>query len=105
MRRMTKRRAIRGKRGQLAELVREAEKGPPIELTRNGHAVAVLVSADDFQRLWNGEQLPEEQAEKKQSFWELYQEFLKKYPIEEYGYDPSDFENLRDPTPGREVDH
>jgi prevent-host-death family protein len=102
---MARRRAIGDDKGALATLVREAEGGTPIELTRNGRPVAVLVSVDEFKRLQNGrtEGVSPEQ-EKKESFWTLYQEFLKKYPIEEYGYDPSDFEGLRDPSPGREVD-
>jgi prevent-host-death family protein len=40
-------------RSHLAAVVGEVEKGSPVELTRRGKAVAVLLSVADYERLSN----------------------------------------------------
>ena len=48
---MEKEYSIAEARNQLSGLVHEAEQGRPVRLTRRGKSVAVLVSADEYERL------------------------------------------------------
>lgn len=43
--------SIADARNSLPSIVREAERGSPVELTRRGKRVAVLLSADEYERL------------------------------------------------------
>jgi prevent-host-death family protein len=75
----------------LARLVHQAEKRSPVVITRRGRPVAVLVSYDEYERLAH-----------RRSFSEALDRYL-----ENRATLPSDldavFENLRDPSPGRDV--
>jgi prevent-host-death family protein len=44
-------RTIREARNSLTTLIRDAEKGNPVRLTRHGKAVAVLMSEQEYRRL------------------------------------------------------
>jgi hypothetical protein len=56
--------------------------------------VAVLLSMRAFRRL----------AARQTSFWEAYQAFRQAYPLDKLDIQPSVFDEVRDLSPGREVD-
>ncbi|MHC4392851.1 MAG: type II toxin-antitoxin system Phd/YefM family antitoxin [Planctomycetota bacterium] len=80
-------------RNRFAELVHEAEAGVPIEVTRRGRPVAVVLSVSDYQRLTG-----------------TSGGFLKALATFRHGVDEGEleglaqtFEGTRDRTSGREV--
>jgi len=88
--------SIADARRNLEELVRKAEEGEEIELTREGEAVAVLIGRREHERV-NGRP--------RKTFAEAYDEFRRKVDLEELDIDPDEvFSDVRDPTPGRDVD-
>ena len=84
--------SISDARTHLPALVREAEAGQQIKLTRRGRPVAVVISLGEFQRLQTG----------KGSFGERYGEFLKTHSPREDGLDRAFIESLRTDETGRE---
>ena len=81
-------------RRSLPSLVREAEDGKSVRLTRRGEPVAVLIGHREFERLSSG----------RRDFVETYEEFLKSYDLLELDIDPDEaFRAVRDKSPGREV--
>jgi prevent-host-death family protein len=91
---MPKRYPIADARRNLAMLVREAEAGVRVELTRRATPVAVLVSVEQWGRLSEG----------RSSFAERYAEFRRRFPRRKGGVGPAFFGKLRDRAPGRKVD-
>jgi prevent-host-death family protein len=78
-------------RARLPGLVRDAEDGTPVEITRWGRPVAVLVSATKYQQMARG----------RPSFGSALDEFLKDLKMTEIGVERGEFEGLRDPGAGR----
>jgi antitoxin Phd len=80
-------------KNRLPTIIHGVEKGPPVELTRRGKPVAVLLSIQEYRRL----------SRKYTGFWNAVSEFRR--GIEDEGIDisDSDFTGLRDQTAGREV--
>lgn len=78
----------------LPSLVHAAENGLAVQITRRGKAVAVLLSMEDYQQL----------TQPKESFSDVVKRFMEQNPdIGELLADsPHPFDNLRDPSPGRE---
>lgn len=92
---MTKRRSIAEARQQLPTLVREAESGWPIELTRRGEPVAVLVGRRQFDRL----------TRESRGFSDAYAAFLRAHDLRGLEIDPDRvFADVRGEAGGREVD-
>lgn len=92
---MTKRWSIAEARSNLPNLVREAESGRPVELTRRGEPVAVLVGRRDYERL----------AASRRSFSAAYAAFTRRVDLKELAIDPDEiFGGPRRGAPGREVD-
>ena len=90
---MVKRYSIAEAEGNLTDLVHEAEQGIKVELTRRGKPVAVLVGAEDFERL----------SKKTPDFWEAYEKFRREHNLEEANIDPDEvWGDVRDPSPGRD---
>ena len=87
---MSKRYSIAEARDNFTSVVHEAETGEPVELTRRGKGVAVLISLDEYRRL----------SGKRRSFWEAYEEFRRKYADSDIDTDDV-FSGVRDPSPGR----
>ncbi len=80
-------------REHLPSIVHDAEAGTPIELTRRGKPVAMLVSIDEFRRL----------SSRREGFWSAYQRWRATVdPADLEGDDP--FADVRDRSPGRDVD-
>lgn len=78
---------------RLPQLVHEAEDGGPVEITRRGRAVAVLLSTEAYTRL----------TERPKSLWLGIRELRATYAAEEPDEDDP-FADVRDPSPGRDVD-
>lgn len=79
-------------RSSLSVLVDQVAAGRPVELTRRGEPVAVLISRGDFDRL-NG---PRER------FSDAYRRYLEHFVLADVGFDPP-FTPARDRNPGRKV--
>ena len=81
-------------RDQLTELVHQAEQGTPVELTRRGKRVAVILSAEAYDRLLS----------QKGDFGKSLAAFRERLEIEGLDIDPDEvFRDVRDRSPGREV--
>ena len=90
---MTKRYSIAEAEGNLTDLVHEAERGIRVELTHQGKPVAVLVRAEDFERL----------SRRAPDFWEAYEKFRRDHNLEEANIDPDEvWGDVRDPSSGRD---
>jgi prevent-host-death family protein len=91
---MSKRYSIAEARHNLAAIVHEAERESPVELTRRGEPVAVLLSLQAYQRLLS----------KETHFWDAYTTFRSSIDLAQLNIEPSLFEGVRDRSPGREMD-
>lgn len=83
-------------RDRFTQIVQEAEQGNAVEVTRRGQRVAVLVSAEEYDRL----------CQPKQSFGKSVLAWRKKYDVENWDNDIDIDEvfNVRDKSPGREFE-
>jgi prevent-host-death family protein len=91
---MRKQSSIAEARINLPRLVREAEAGKPIEITRRGESVAVLLGLKEYERL----------ATRARRFSEAWDAFVQEVDIPELGIDPEAIFDVRDRQPGRDVD-
>lgn len=92
---MTKQYSIAEARSRLPGIVHDVESGPPVELTRRGRPVAVVMSLVEYRRLT---------AEKKGGVWERIEDFRRRMDIENLDIPPETWEGLRDRSPGRAVE-
>jgi len=91
---MSDRHSIAEARSNLPRLVREAESGKAVELTRRGEAVAVLIGRRQYQRLTG----------RYRSFSDAYEDFTQDIDLIELGIDPDElFAGTRDQARGRDV--
>lgn len=86
--------SIADAKDHFAEAVRTAEGGDAVTLTRRGKPVAVLLSIDDYRRL----------EQPRPDFWKLSRDLRREAVREGTPFNESDFDGLRDPSPGRAVD-
>ena len=93
----TKTYSIAEARNQFASLVRRVEEQKqPVRVTRRGKAVAVILSANDYELMLT------QQAQ--QDFWQSYLNWRQTWQVDEWEEDCDDpFANIRDKSPGREV--
>jgi len=80
-------------RDNLARAVHEAEAGRPVEIHRRGKLVAVLLSAADYLRL----------TRPRADFGRAVRDFRRVHAVAAAGLEPETFDDLRDPSPGRNV--
>lgn len=80
-------------RRHLPTVIRVAEAGSPVYVTRRGKAVAVVVSPQEYERLKGGVR----------SFVDSYAAFREKYPVRDGALSPRYFRDLRDRGQGRKV--
>lgn len=80
-------------RAKLPGLIREAEEGEAVQITRWGAPVAVLVSAARYQKLAHG----------RPSFGNALDSFIESIELAEVGLEADEFQGLRDRGPGRET--
>jgi prevent-host-death family protein len=79
---------------RLPELVAQAQQGTPVELTRQGKRVAVILSTEEYDRM----------SSQKPDFWELLTKFRERLIAENIDIDPDEvFKDIRDKSPGRDV--
>ncbi len=91
---MPKQQSIASARSNLPQLVRQAESGEPVVLTRRGESVAVLIGRKQYERL----------ATRSRRFSEAWDEFTREVDLSELAIDPDEiFSDLRDARPGREI--
>ena len=91
---MTDKHSIAEARRNLPRLVREAEEGMEVALTRRGKPVAVLIGWRRFERL----------ASNRRGFTAAYRDFTNESDLAELALDPDDlFARTRESTPGRDV--
>ena len=89
---MTEKHSISDARRNLSKLIREAEDGTTVELSRRGKPVAVLIGYSDFRRL----------SANRRGFGAAYRDFTEAVDLSELGLDPDVlFEGVRDRTRGR----
>lgn len=92
---MTDRHSIAEARRNLPSLVRAAESGSAVELTRHGEPVAVLIGWKAFERLAAG----------RRRFTEAYAAFANDADLQALGLEPDEvFGTVRDMTPGRDIE-
>ena len=92
---MTDRYSIAEARRNLPTLVRTAESGTAVELTRHGEPVAVLVGQKAFERLAAG----------RRRFTEAYEAFERDTDLPTLALNPDEvFGTVRDVVPGRDVE-
>jgi len=81
-------------RNQLAQLIHQAEQGSPVEITRRGKRIAVILSVEDFESL----------SSHKGTFGKSLAEFRRQWGIEMLDLNPDEvFQDLRDRSSGRDV--
>ena len=91
---MTGKYSIAEARRNFPSLVRDAERGRAVGLTRRGEPVAVLMGRREFERL----------TRVQRGFGEAYREFADEVGLAGLGPDPDEgFGDVRDETAGREV--
>lgn len=82
-------------RSKLPQLVREAEAGKAVELTRHGERVAVLIGRKQYERL----------ISHSRRFSDAWDEFAAEVDLAELEIDPEEvFADVRDAAPGRDSD-
>ena len=82
-------------RRNLPTLVRKAEAGNALELTRRGQPVAILLGCSEFERLTSG----------RTSFADAFENFCRKWNLADLELDPDKlFGDVRDRSPGREFE-
>lgn len=81
-------------KNRLPSIVHEVEKGVPVELTRHGRPVAVLLSINQYNRL----------SRKKEGYWQALKSFRRVIEEKDTLLSDADFQGLRDDSPGREGD-
>lgn len=80
-------------RNQFAAIVRDAEDtNQPVQVTRRGQPVAVILSAEEYAKLLANQP--------KRDFWTAYLEWRQKWDIDNLDIDPDDiWADVRDRTP------
>jgi prevent-host-death family protein len=92
---VAKQHSIAEARNSLPSLVRAAESGKAVELTRRGEPVAVLIGRRQYERL----------TMKYRGFSETYGEYTQEVDLEELAINPDElFAGAREDNHGREVD-
>ncbi len=89
---MPKRHSIAEARRNLTKLIRDAESGETVELTRCGVGVAVLIGRKHYERLAAGSR----------DFSEAWDEFTREFELSTLEIDPDEiFRGVRDSGPRR----
>ena len=90
---MARRYSIAEARQEFARLVRRVERGRPLEITRRGRPVAVLMSASEYPRL----------AGERPSFAEAVRALRARLDVEALGIGQLEFQGLRGSSADGEV--
>jgi antitoxin Phd len=79
-------------RDHLPGIVHAVEESGPVELTRRGKPVAVILSLSEYERL----------RPQREDFWEVYERLNKEFDFPSLDITPDIFPPLRDRSPGRD---
>ncbi len=90
---MSKSFSVAEARQQLPRLIRAAERGRAVEITRRGRPVAVLLSASEYLSL-KGE---------RPSFADSIANVRKRHAVEQLAIGDEDFDGLREKSSGRRI--
>ena len=90
---MMPRYSIAEARNRFAEIVHDLKHVSRVEVTRRGRPVAILISVEEFESLCAGNI----------SFVSAYEAFRNTHDLAKEEIEPQVFENLRDPSLGREM--
>lgn len=90
---MRKQYSIAAAKDNLPGIVHEVEQNGPVELTRRGKPVAVLLSVEEYERL----------QPRRGGFYEALMKWREEADLEGLWAEGDPFEGVRDRTPGREV--
>ena len=91
---MSEQHSIAEARSNLPDLVKKAEAGRAVELTRRGEPVAVLIGRKEYDRLLT-------RASRFSNAWDEFVKHVELGPLE---IDPDEvFADVRDKAPGRET--
>jgi prevent-host-death family protein len=89
---VTKKKSIADARSNLPQLIRDAEAGKPVELTRRGESVAALIGWKQYERF----------LMTSRRFSEAWSDFRREFSPAEMNLDPDEvFAGVRDNDPGR----
>ena len=80
-------------RNRLTALVHAVEKGPSVRLTRRGKPVAMLISLEEYERL----------RPLRPDLWLAIEAFRRDTNLDDLDVEEI-FRDVRDPSPGREVE-
>ena len=80
-------------RQHFARLIKRAQQGKTIEITRRGEPVAVLLSASEYSAI-TGE---------RSSFIDAMRQVRERLGVDELEIGDAEFEGLREESPGREI--
>jgi prevent-host-death family protein len=80
-------------RDHFTQIVQEAEEGSPVQITRHGKTVAVLLSHAAYQRL----------STQHSHFGEALKSFREAYQVQDLEIDSGQIFDVRDRSVGREV--
>lgn len=82
-------------RNQFAAIVRDAEEtNQPVQVTRRGQPVAVILSAEEYAKLIANQP--------KRDFWQAYLAYKEKWQDELMDTEDDIWKDVRDKSPGRE---
>ena len=80
-------------KNRLGQVVHEAEAEAPVELTRRGRPVAMVISIQEFQRL----------RSPRPNLWEAVRDFRANHDMDDLDLDPDDiFGDVRDHSAGKD---
>jgi prevent-host-death family protein len=90
---VAKRHSVADARSNLPQLIRDAEAGEPVELTRRGEGVAALIGWKEYERF----------LASSRSFSAAWNDFQREFSLAEMNIDPDEvFAGVRDHGPGRD---
>jgi len=90
---MQKTYSIAEAKSHLGQLVHQVEAGSPVELTRRGHPVAMVVSIRDYERFTTS----------RPDVWDAVRNLRESCDLEALDIDPDEvFAIERDPSPGKD---
>ncbi|RMH19097.1 MAG: type II toxin-antitoxin system Phd/YefM family antitoxin [Acidobacteria bacterium] len=90
---MAKTYSIAEAKNHLSRVVHEAEKEAPVELTRRGRPVAMVVAVEDYRKLRAPRRSP----------WEAIRDFRAQHDMAALDLDPDEiFAQVRDRSPGKD---
>ena len=90
---MSKRFSVAEARQHLPRLIRTAERGRPVEITRRGRPVAVLLSASEYLSLTGD----------RPSFADAIANLRTRLAVEQLAIGDEEFEGLREKSSGRRI--